>query len=78
MSLIDRQLHEMWDALPAEGARRPDQLNWWWYHIMSSAELNLARRLQLGDNSPLEVMRVLLSGRRVTAPNRNEFADEGW
>ena len=26
MSLIDRQLHEMWDALRAEGAQRPDSL----------------------------------------------------
>ncbi len=43
---------------------------------MSSAELNLARRLRLGDDSPLEVMRVLLSGSLVTSPDRNELADQ--
>ena len=43
---------------------------------MSPAELNLARRLRLGEDSPLELKRILLSGSRVTSPNRNEFADE--
>ena len=43
---------------------------------MSPAELNLARRLRLGEDSTLELKRVLLSGGRVTSPNRNEFADE--
>ena len=43
---------------------------------MSPPELNLARRLRLGDDSPPEVMRVLLSGTRVTSPDRNEFADQ--
>ena len=38
--------------------------------------LNLARRLRLGEDSTLELKRVLLSGGRVTSPNRNEFADE--
>ena len=38
--------------------------------------LNLARRLRLGEDSTLELKRVLLSGSRVTSPNRNEFADE--
>ena len=39
-------------------------------------DLNLARRLRLGEDSILELKRVLLSGGRVTSPNRNEFADE--
>ena len=43
---------------------------------MGSPELNLARRLRLGDDSPLELKRVLLSGGRVSSPNQNEFADE--
>lgn len=43
---------------------------------MSPAELSLARRLRLREDSPLEVMRVLLSGSRVTSPDRNEFADQ--
>ena len=38
--------------------------------------LNLARRLRLGEDSTLELKRVLPSGSRVTSPNRNEFADE--
>ena len=38
--------------------------------------LNLARRLRLDEDSTLELKRVLLSGSRVTSPNRNEFADE--
>ncbi len=37
---------------------------------------DLARRLRLGEDSTLELKRVLLSGGRVTSPNRNEFADE--
>ena len=44
---------------------------------MSPAEeVNLPRRLRLGEDSVLEFKRVLLSGSRVTSPNRNEFADE--
>ena len=43
---------------------------------MGSPELNLARRLRLGEDSTLELKRVLLSGSRVSSPNRNEFADE--
>ena len=44
----------------------------------------LVRRIRLGEDSTLELKRVLLAGSRVTAPNRNEFADElagmanGW
>ena len=44
----------------------------------------LVRRIRLGQDSTLELKRVLLAGSRVTAPNRNEFADElagmanGW
>ena len=36
----------------------------------------LARRIRLGEDSTLELKRVLLAGPRVTAPKRNEFADE--
>ena len=36
----------------------------------------LARRIRLGEDSTLELKRVLLSGDRVTSPHRNEFADE--
>ena len=44
----------------------------------------LVRRIRLGEDSTLELKRVLLAGSRITAPNRNEFADElagmanGW
>ena len=44
----------------------------------------LVRRIRLGEDSTLELERVLLAGSRVTAPNRNECADElagmvnGW
>ncbi|MCY4354896.1 MAG: putative DNA binding domain-containing protein [Truepera sp.] len=44
----------------------------------------LARRIRLGEDSTLELKRVLLTGSNVTAPRRNEFADElagmanGW
>ena len=43
---------------------------------MSPADLDLPRRLRLGEDSALELKRVLLSGERVSSPNRNEFADE--
>ncbi len=36
----------------------------------------LARRIRLGEDSTLELKRVVLSGDRVTSPHRNEFADE--
>lgn len=36
----------------------------------------LARRIRLGEDSTLELKRVLLAGSSVTAPKRNEFADE--
>ena len=36
----------------------------------------LARRIRLGEDSTLEFKRVLLSGNRVTDPDRREFADE--
>ena len=39
-------------------------------------DTNLARRIRLGEDSTLELKRVLLSGGRVTDPHRNEFADE--
>ena len=44
----------------------------------------LARRIRLGEDSTLELKRVLLAGSRITAPKRNEIADElagmanGW
>ena len=44
----------------------------------------LVRRIRLGEDATLELKRVLLAGSRVTAPRRDEFADElaamanGW
>ena len=37
---------------------------------------DLARRIRLGEDSTLELKRVLLSGSRVAAPDRGGFADE--
>lgn len=37
---------------------------------------DLARRIRLGEDSELELKRVLLAGARVTDPGRNDFADE--
>ena len=37
---------------------------------------DLARRIRLGEDSTLELKRVLLSGARVTGPDRGSFADE--
>jgi ATP-dependent DNA helicase RecG len=37
---------------------------------------DLARRIRLGEDSELELKRVLLAGARVAAPGRNDFADE--
>ena len=37
---------------------------------------DLARRIRLGEDSTLELKRVLLSGPRVTSPERRDFADE--
>ena len=37
---------------------------------------DLARRIRLGEDSTLELKRVLLSGSRVTSPERRDFADE--
>ena len=37
---------------------------------------DLSRRIRLGEDSTLELKRVVLSGDRVTSPHRNEFADE--
>ena len=45
---------------------------------------DLSQRIRLGEDSTLELKRVLLSGSRVTDPKRGEFADElasmanGW
>ena len=44
----------------------------------------LARRIRLGEDSTMELKRVLLAGSRITAPRRDDFADElsamanGW
>ena len=37
---------------------------------------DLARRIRLGEDSTLELKRVLLSGSRVAGPERGDFADE--
>lgn len=37
---------------------------------------DLARHIRLGEDSTLELKRVLLSGSRVTSPKRDDFADE--
>ena len=37
---------------------------------------DLSRRIRLGEDSTLELKRVVLSGDRITSPHRNEFADE--
>jgi ATP-dependent DNA helicase RecG len=37
---------------------------------------DLARRIRLGEDSELELKRVVLAGSRVTAPGRGDFADE--
>ena len=37
---------------------------------------DLARRIRLGEDSTLELKRVLLAGDRVTGPSRSDFADE--
>jgi len=37
---------------------------------------DLARRIRLGEDSELELKRVLLAGARVTSPGRSDFADE--
>ena len=50
--------------------------------MMESGEL--VRRIRLGEDSTLELKRVLVAGSRITAPRRDEFADElaamanGW
>ena len=36
----------------------------------------LSRRIRLGEDSTLELKRVLLAGKRVTGPERDRFADE--
>lgn len=42
---------------------------------MDSAD-DLVRRIRLGEDSELELKRVLLAGARVAAPGRSDFADE--
>lgn len=37
---------------------------------------DLVRRIRLGEDSELELKRILLAGSRVTAPGRGDFADE--
>ena len=36
----------------------------------------LVRRIRLGEDSTLELKRVLVAGSRITAPRHDEFADE--
>ena len=43
---------------------------------LTKQDATLTRRIRLGEDSTLELKRVLLSGDRVTSPHRNEFADE--
>lgn len=43
---------------------------------MTTAGDDLARRIRLGEDSTLELKRVLLAGSRVTDPRRRDFADE--
>ena len=42
---------------------------------MSRSE-DLARRIRLGEDSGLELKRIVLAGDRVTGPRRDDFADE--
>ena len=42
--------------------------------MMDTADL--VRRIRLGEDSTLELKRVLMSGARVTEPKRDEFADD--
>ena len=37
---------------------------------------DLSRRIRLGEDSTLELKRVVLSDERIVSPHRNEFADE--
>ena len=39
-------------------------------------DANLMRRIQLGEDSALELKSVLLSGDSVKSPKRDDFADE--
>ncbi len=43
--------------------------------VMDSGE-DLSRHIHLGEDSDLELKRVLLAGARITDPSRNDFADE--
>lgn len=43
---------------------------------MDSRDDELAARIRLGEDSELELKRVLLAGGRVTGPSREEFSDE--
>ena len=43
---------------------------------MTTAGDELSRRIRLGEDSTLELKRMLLAGRRVTGPDRGRFADE--
>ena len=43
---------------------------------VASDVAELARRIRLGEDSALELKRVVLTGSRMEGPNRNEFADE--
>lgn len=43
---------------------------------MTTPSDELSRRIRLGEDSTLELKRILLAGRRVTEPHRGGFADE--
>lgn len=43
---------------------------------MTTPSDDLSRRIRLGEDSTLELKRILLAGKRVTEPHRGRFADE--
>ena len=43
---------------------------------MTTPSDELSRRIRLGEDSTLELKRILLAGKRVTGPDRGRFADE--
>ncbi len=43
---------------------------------MTTPSDELSRRIRLGEDSTLELKRILLAGNRVTGPHRGHFADE--
>ena len=43
---------------------------------MTAPSDDLSRRIRLGEDSTLELKRILLAGKQVTGPSRSRFADE--